>query len=133
MSFVIFYNHPELRFPSRKASLRDSFISICLIKKNVFPNKSVQLFDIQFIISCLCHLQHLPSQTDGLSDVLGLVVPQPAPVLAEGGGVEGHLPGESDLAVALVQVDVRFVEEEGEDAGVKSVSDDHSGAAEHRY
>ena len=55
------------------------------------------------------------------------------PVLTEGGGVEGHLPGQSDLAVALVQVDVRFVQEESENAGVKSVSDDHSGVAEHRY
>ena len=75
----------------------------------------------------------LPSQTNCLPDVLRLVEPQPVPVLTEGGGVEGHLPGQPDLAVALVQVDVRFVQEEGEDAGVKSVSDDHSGAAYHRY
>ena len=78
-------------------------------------------------------LHQLPSQTNRLPKVLRLVEPQPVPVLTEGGGVEGHLPGQSDLAVALVQVDVRFVQEEGEDAGVKSVSDDHSGAAEHRY
>ena len=95
-------------------------------------------------------LQHLPSQTDCLSDVLRLVEPQPVAVLAGGGGVEGQLPGrkyfttlrrgtglyipgQSDLAIALVQEDMRFVQEEGEDAGVKSVSDDHSGAAEHRY
>ena len=79
------------------------------------------------------YLHQLPSQTNCLPDLLRLVEPQPVPVLTEGGGVEGHLPGQSDLAVALVQVDVRFVQEEGEDAGVKSVSDDHSGAAEHRY
>ena len=38
-------------------------------------------------------LQHLPSQTDCLSDVLRLVEPQPVAVLAGGGGVEGQLPG----------------------------------------
>ena len=85
-------------------------------------------------------LQHLPSQTDCLSDVLRLVEPQPVAVLAGGGGVEGQLPGrkyfttlrrgtglyipgQSDLAIALVQEDMRFVQEEGEDAGVKSVSE----------
>ena len=76
---------------------------------------------------------HLGSHTDGLPYVLSLVEPQPVPVLTEGGGVEGHLPGQSDLPVALVQVDVWFVEEEGEDTGMKSVSDDHPGAAEHGY
>ena len=68
-------------------------------------------------------LDHLHRQTDGLPDVLRLGEPQPVGVLAEGGGVEGHLPGQSDLAVGLVQVDVRFVQEEGEDAGVKSASE----------
>ena len=38
-------------------------------------------------------LQHLPSKTDCLSDVLRLVEPQPVAVLAGGGGVEGQLPG----------------------------------------
>ena len=36
-------------------------------------------------------------------------------------GIEGHLSGPGDLAVALVQVDVGLVQEEGQDAGVKSV------------
>ena len=61
-------------------------------------------------------------------------------VLTGGGGVEGQLPGrkyfttlhrhnglyipgQSDLAVTLVQKDMRFVQEEGQDAGVKSVSE----------
>ena len=47
------------------------------------------------------------------------------------GGVEGDLSGPSDLAVGLVKVDVRLVEEEGEDTGVQSVSDDNSGAIAH--
>ena len=49
-------------------------------------------------------LHQLPSQTNSLPDVLRLVEPKPVPVLTEGGGVEGHLPGQSDLAVAVVQV-----------------------------
>ena len=56
---------------------------------------------------------------------------EPLSVLAVAGGVEGDLPGPPDLAVGLVKVDVRLVEEEGEDTGVESVSDDHSGAAVH--
>ena len=66
----------------------------------------------------------LPSQTNCLPDLLRLVEPQPVPVLTEGGGVEGHLPGQSDLAVALVQVDVGLVQEEGQYAGVESVCDE---------
>ena len=90
------------------------------------------MFPLSRSLSLPSDLHQLPSQTNRLPKVLRLVEPQPVPVLTEGGGVEGHLPGQSDLAVALVQVDVRFVQEEGEDAGVKSVSDDHSGVAEHR-
>ena len=60
-----------------------------------------------------------------------MVVSEPLSVLAVAGGVEGDLPGPPDLAVGLVQVDVRLVEEEGEDTGVQSVSDDNFGAVVH--
>ena len=86
---------------------------------------------ILFVQLSQLHSQHLLGQNDGLHDVLRLVVPQHLPVLTVVGTVEGDLPGPPDLAVGLVQVDVRLVEEEGEDTGVKSVSDDHSGAAVH--
>ena len=47
-------------------------------------------------------IYHLHRQTDGLPDVLRLGEPEPVVVLTEGGDVEGHLPGQSDLAVALI-------------------------------
>ena len=41
-------------------------------------------------------------------------------------GVESYIPGPAYLAIALIQVDMGLVQEEGQDAGVESVCYDNS-------
>ena len=82
------------------------------------------MFLVCFSKICLCLKklkQHLLSQQNSLLQGLSRVISHLGLVLTMDRGIVGHLSGPGDLPVALVQVDVGLVQEEGQDAGVESV------------